>query len=407
MPASDPDDDVRQEIPKRKLANSSPKKGKRARIPILPSVRALCDASVRITKALLALGAENNLADVLDSKGRSITSGTYRTNWLYLSKKDHSALTCGVSNTAKAAGSAILEDSAGSTCSNWYDTFSAGTPQTFFYNTSKTELRTKKNYMARNAACAVLSLSGSCDEHAFVLATLLQAILPAQTEITVCGMELKGIPFPHTFVVVGKLKEGLRKIPLADLDTRGLLAVDAWPTQGGAVKLEDFFVCVGSIDKATLIVDQRFKADGEDHLIKRVVKQKILLDIIEEKDPLIATIPASSLPSLTFTELTDQIHYVEKIKRVPSLSSNPSDYGDDMFNCFTVSATYAEPLDAQVAYDYILENYPSIYFNRCLQYVSERLRAIISHDTNDEEIDFKQRTNAGPYLDLDEHGVLS
>lgn len=352
-----------------------------------PNLAALCDASVRIAKTLLGLGAENNWDDVVESKGRSMEAGKYRAGWLYLSRKDHN-IQDGVVETPK---------------SGWFKTFKKqGIPQTFFYNMPRSESRTNKNYVARNAACAVLSLTGSCDQHAFVEATILRAILPIGTPISICGMRLAGRNFPHTFVIVGDLKSNRHEIPLTELDTTKLLAVDAWPTQGGAVVLKDFFVCEGLINRATLIVDQRYEADGKDHLVKRIAKQKILLDILdsqfseESEEPMINAEPGGSLTFYTHHDLSEQMTYTKRIMRDRYLTKSPSDYGEDMFGAPTISKNYSRPTGSEDAYNYIFENYPHKQFKRCIEYVEEKIQEIISFDRKSDE-DFKARLNSGPY----------
>jgi len=351
----------------------TPQPKKKARTTPL-SLFDLCDATARITKMLLALGAENNWDDVQESRGRSKEAGRYRENWLYLSRTDHGD----------------FADCPKERKTNWLNAFRSGIQQTFFYYPSKTEFRTHKNYIERNAAAAVLSLTGSCDQHAFVLATLLRAILPKGTQINICGLRMGEKNFPHTFVVIGSLRQNSR-VPLTDLPLDSLLAVDAWPTVGGAVLLKDFFVCDGAVRHGVLVVDKSYIADGKDHLIKRVSKQKILLDIIKAGDPDVVVEPSRYLTGATINSLEDEANYTQLIKRDKYLSEFPSDY-EGMFCAPTISEKYVQSAKNIEAHAYICKNYPHEQFIRCLEYVEEQVGKIIAEDKNADG-DFSHRLN--------------
>lgn len=335
----------------------------------------LCDATVRITKKLLALGADNNWDDVQHCQGRSLEAGKYRDHWLYLSRTDH--------GTSKEF---VKKEKA-----DWFRTFLDGTPQTFFYHTPKTESILHRSYVERNAAAAVLSLTGSCDQHAYVLATLLRAILPIGTSINICGLKMGDKPFPHTFVVIGSLREN-SKVPLTALPTGSLLVLDAWTTVGGVVLLKDFFVCAGALQEGVLIVDKSYIADGQDHLIKRVSKQKILLDIIKNEDPDINVENGSNVSFCIHHDLLEQANYTQMIKRDRYLTQSPSDYLG-MFCAPTISEKYTQSTKNLEAFSYICENYPHKQFKRCLEYVEEQVRKIISADENPKG-DFTERLNS-------------
>ncbi|ARG98572.1 hypothetical protein [Legionella micdadei] len=358
------EDTVRAEL-KRAHANergSSPERAKKRRALDSFNIVELCDAAAQITKMLLGLGAENNWSDVKESQGLSMMAGMYRGNWLYLSQVDR----------GEDEEPPKIKNKA-----NWFKTFKSGTPQTFFFYTPKTESRKHRSYVERNAAAAVLSLTGSCDQHAFVLATLLRAILPVGTVINICGLNVAGETIPHTFVVVGSI--GRKNIRLRDLPLHKLLAVDAWTIIGGAVELKDYFLCEGIIRDGFLVVDQSYLADGQDHLIKRVSKQKILLDIIKEGHSGIRVKSSSYLSSFIHHDLIEQINYTKVIKRDKFLSDLPDDY-DGMFHGETVSATYQPPIRSNQALEYICRTYPHKKFNRCLEYVNEQVESIINEE---------------------------
>ncbi|AHE68398.1 hypothetical protein [Legionella oakridgensis] len=344
-----------------------------------PSIIALCDAAAYLTKTLLALGAENNLDDVVASRGRSWEAGKYRTSWLYLSRTDHGLREESLKK-ANAEG--------------WQTLFKAGIKQTFFYHIPSYEPKNaRRNYVARNAACAVLSLTGNCDQHAHVMATLLCAILPVGTPINICGMRMGGRDFPHTFVVVGNLGGG-HLISLTKPGIKDLLVVDAWPTQGGAVRLEDFFVCEGALPAAQLIVDMRLMADGKDHLIKRVAKQKILYDVLAAEDECVEAGPSQSLLGhFLHHELVEQITYTQQIHRHRYLSTSLDEYDASMFAAPTVSSRYAPPTDSAAAYNYILECYPDPRLKRCVEYVQEKTHTMVKQDEHLDG-DFTGRANA-------------
>ncbi|WP_133128845.1 hypothetical protein [Legionella nagasakiensis] len=372
---------------KRFLEEDAPER-KRPREDVLssgenPGLIALCDAAAHLTKALLALGAENNLDDVLTSRGRSWEAGKYRTNWLYLSRTDHGV---------REETSAKRDDE------GWQKLFEVGLRQTFFYHIPAYEPKNAhKNYVARNAACAVLSLTGNCDQHAFVLATLLRAILPIGTPINICGMRMRGRDFPHTFVVIGDLGSE-RIISLMGPGAKKLLVVDAWPAQGGAVCLEDFFVCEGALHAAQLVVDLRFIADGQDHLVKRVAKQKILHDILKAEDADVEVQPSVSLRGMFLHhELAEQINYTQQICRHRYLPASLEEYGIGMFAAPAISSRYSTPEGSAAAYDYILNHYPDERFKRCIEYVREKTVEMIEYDKSLDE-DFSERLNIIPRI---------
>lgn len=312
---------------------------------------------------MLALGAENNWADVKNSHGRSVNAGLYRDNWLYLSRTDHGQY----KETPKPKSK-----------SNWFTSLISGTPQTFFYSLPKTEPSTHTNYVARNAAAAVLSLTGACDQHAFVLASLLRAILPRGTVINICGLQKNGKNIPHTFVVVGDLNEQ-KSTPLAKLAAQPLLAVDAWPIQGGAVALRDYFLCRELALNAELIVDHSFIADGVDHLVKRVKKQKLLFDMITAELPEVQVTPSASLSSFIHHELDEQLNYPKNITRDRYLTESSLDY-EHIFEVASIAEKYNQPIRSKEIFEYICEHYPHKQFKRCLEYVDEQFKAIINQD---------------------------
>lgn len=226
-----------------------------------PSITEICAAAVRITKSLLGYGAENNWIDVQRSKGRSWLAGDYRRNWLYVSSKNRMAPTQNVEEEKEE--------------------------NTFYYYQPALEPTDKKlNSIVRKAVCAILAHSGSCDEHAYVLATLLRHLLPIGTPINICAFKnnQSASDFPHTFVVIGNAQnengrlteEELEKYMANDL----LIVADAWPIQGGAILLKDFFLRKNTYSSAvynsplSLRVDHTFYADGEDHLTHRIEKQR-------------------------------------------------------------------------------------------------------------------------------------
>lgn len=336
-------------------------------IPIKLSLLDLCDATAQIVKKLLALGAENNWDDARKSQGRSMMAGHYRNNWLYLSHTDRGMHQDSLKSEKKT---------------NWFETFQSSTPQTFFYYTPKTESRGHKGFVARNAAASVLSLTGSCDQHAFVLATLLRAILPPGTIINICGLQLKQNAIPHTFVIVGDTRKKGKDIYLSELLLQqNLLAIDAWTTIGGAVPLNDHFIVSDAPKDTVVAVDQSFVADGKDYLVKRVRKQKILLDIIKENDPDIQIEKSALLSNFMHHDLQEQINYPEIIKRDKYLSSSPENY-NEMANVSSISEYYKPSPRLLEAFNYILENYPHKDFKRCLEYSQERLCEIIAADKN-------------------------
>ncbi|MGQ3889964.1 hypothetical protein ACQUW5_13155 [Legionella sp. CNM-1927-20] len=343
----------------------------------------LCDATAKITKMLLALGSENNWIDIKENKGRSIDAGKYRSNWLYLSRTDHDIYN---------------EDSKKAQKSDWFEMYKIGHSQRFFYHIPTTEYKIHRSHIERNAAVAVLSLSGCCDQHAYVLATLLRAILPRGTQINICGLkELSGKNIPHTFVVVGSLS-AKNNILLSTLPTNILLTVDAYPIIGGAVVLRDFFLCSGALDKLTLVVDKVYFSDGKDHLIKRISKQKVLLDIIKEQtqekkgDPIISIERSSMTPFFTHHTLEEQTNYTNMIKRNKYLSEDSSDY-ENIFSIPIISESYKTPIRCKEAYEYICRNYPHEKFNWCLEYVQEKLKQLVDND-RDPNGDFTQRLNS-------------
>ncbi|STY30356.1 Uncharacterised protein [Legionella wadsworthii] len=335
----------------------------------------LCDATARITKILLALGAENNWEDIQQSQGRSMLAGMYRSNWLYLSRHDRGEYTDPPKLEKKSDSS---------------EAFLSEIPQTLFYYTPKTESKTHKNYVARNAAAAVLSLTGACDQHAFVLATLLRAILPKGTAIHICGLDVAQESIPHTFVVVGNLPNK-KYIHLNDLLLHRLLAVDAWTTIGGAVALNNYFLSSGNTQEEILIVDKTFIADGKDHLIKRIRKQKILYDIINEDEMDITVQKSSYLSSFIHHELGEQVNYTKQIKRDKYLANSPYDY-ESVYDASTISIKYKQPERSKEVFEYICKNYPHAEFMRCLEYVSEQVNSIVNEDRN-HDADFTHRLN--------------
>ncbi|WP_419419922.1 hypothetical protein ACNVED_01040 [Legionella sp. D16C41] len=346
------------------------------KIPNIPfNLVELCDATARITKMLLGLGAENNWEDIQRNKGRSMAAGLYRSNWLYLSRTDHG-------RTEKPPKCEQKQ--------NWEAAIQEG-QQTFFYYPPKLESKNNKSIIERNAAAAVLSLTGSCDQHAYVLATLLRAILPLGTPIHLCGLKMFGKNIHHTFVVVGFLNSK-KYLPLNTLPIHSLLVADAWPTIGGAVPLADFFICEGQINDGVLLIDKSYLADGKDYLIKRIRKQKILLDMAKSEFSNLSTKPSDYLSTVTYNTLQEQADYPKLIKRNKYLAKF-SDY-DELFLVPTISEKYKMPVRSQQAYDYICENYPHKDFKRCLEYVQEQVKKVIEND-KDIEGDFTMRLNAG------------
>lgn len=335
----------------------------------------LCDATARVTKILLALGAENNWGDIQRSQGRSMLAGMYRSNWLYLSRHDR----------GEYKDPPKLEKKADSS-----ETFLSEIPQALFYYTPKTESETHKNYVARNAAAAVLSLTGACDQHAFVLATLLRAILPKGTPIHICGLDAANESIPHTFVVVGNLPNK-KYIHLNEILLHKLLAVDAWTTIGGAVTLNNYFLCSGQTNEEVLIVDKTFIADGKDHLIKRIRKQKILFDMINEDQMDITVLKSRYLSSFIHHELEEQVNYTKKIKRDKYLANSPCDY-ENVYNAPTISINYRQPVRSKEVFEYICKTYPHAEFMRCLEYVAEQTHSMVNEDRNP-DADFTHRLN--------------
>ena len=349
---------------KETLAEPSAKKRKQETF----SISELADGVAQITKKLLGLGAENNWTDITNSDGRSLNAAKYRANWLYLSSSDRGQDSELSNRTNK---------------DNWFDTFKSGVSQTFFYYTCKTESRTHRGYIARNAAAAVLSLTGSCDQHAYVTATLLRSILPKGTLINICGLKQGDISIPHTFVVIGNVGSH-KTINLTKPLLQNLLAVDAWPTQGGAVKLEDYFLCSEPKAEMVLVIDQSIIADGVDHLVKRIKKQNLLFDIVSEKHPNIQIKKSDYLSRFIHHDLEEQINYTNLIKRDPYLSSSSLDY-EDIFEVDLISDKYIKPVRSKEIFEYICQIYPHEEFQRCLEYSNEQLTAIISADTAPEK----------------------
>jgi hypothetical protein len=232
----------------------------------------ICAAAVRITKGLLGYGAENNWTDVLNSEGRSYSAGSYRRNWLYISAKDR------LNQDGNSLDSDECKEADKSQNKNY-----------FFYSPKFETPDAKSNFLARKAASAVMAHTGACDEHAYVLAMLLRHLLPIGTPINICAFknDITDDDVLHTFVVVGHVQSEKAELSRAELKKYQAndmqLAVDAWPILGGVVKMRDFWLRQNSYsDKSerailSLRIDHKLVADGKDHLIKRVLKQRVLL----------------------------------------------------------------------------------------------------------------------------------
>ncbi|WP_367607427.1 hypothetical protein [Legionella sp. W05-934-2] len=340
-----------------------------------PSLISLCDAVARCAKALLALGAENNWSDIVLSKGKSQIAGKYRDNWLYLSRTDRSI------NDPKPPRTQPKSD--------WFSLFNQDQKQKFFYHQPKYESVHNINFVPRNAASAMMSLTGACDQHAFVVACLLRAILPINTPIRICGLKIKNHAIPHTFVVVGDLPSS-KSIHLKNIDPGSLIVVDAWVIQGGAVRLSDYIFTKNWLAHCKLEVDFSFQADGNDHLIKRVVKQKLLHDILSqeindhEDDPLIEATPGTQVAKYTQHTLEEQLHYLELMKHAAHcFSSDPTQYYGEVFDMSTISSHYSPPHDACDAWAYLVENYPHPLFKRALDVAQERVSATLENEENE------------------------
>jgi hypothetical protein len=302
------------------------------------NILAICAAAVRITKGLLGYGAENNLTDVCNSDGRAYSAGFYRKNWLYISAKDR----------LNPDNDSMIDDE----CKETNKTLAnkSQNKNYFFYSPNFETADAKSNFLARKAAAAVLAHTGACDQHAYVLTMLLRHLLPIGTSINICAFKnnRSDEDFLHTFVVVGHVTTeepdltSRERIKYQTNDKQ--FAVDAWPVLGGVVKLHDFWVRQQSHnDKSersllSLHIDHKFLADGKDHLIKRVLKQRALLAAAGIEKPNI-TINQSGYGFYS-NDLTIQKNIVQHVKPVNFMNEKIT----GMWNAPSVTCSdYQEP----------------------------------------------------------------
>jgi len=92
-------------------------------------------------------------------------------------------------------------------------------------------------------------------------------------------------------------------------------------------------------------------------------------------------------------DLKDQATYAKQIKRDRYLSESPSDY-NGMFGAQTISDKYIASTKAAEAFFYISQNYPHSQFQRCLEYVNEKMKQLVAEDLNPAG-DITQRLNSG------------
>jgi hypothetical protein len=314
----------------------------------------ICAAAVRITKGLLGYGAENNWTDVQNSEGRSYSAGYYRRNWLYISAKDRLN-----QNDNAMSGDGLEETTKAPADESEKKSY-------FFYSPKFETTDAKGNFLARKAASAVMAHTGACDEHAYVLAMLLRHLLPIGTPINICGFknDRTDDDVLHTFVIVGHVQSENPELTHSELKKyQGndmQLVVDAWPILGGVVKLRDFWLRLNSYsDKnkradINLRIDHTFLADGKDHLIKRVLKQRALLAASQDEKS-----------SLTFNQ-SGSGFYAGDLKTQKNITEHikPVIFDDDeiigMWHAPYVADPYQEPEGAIATLHLILKQHSAL-----------------------------------------------
>jgi len=312
-------------------------------------------ATVRFTKSLLAYGAENNWMDVKQSEGRSWNAAIYRQHWLYMSKKQRNK---------SSSTQHFLEDKSAH----------------FFYSQPIQEQRdSKNNYIARKAACAVLTRSGACDEHAYVATMLLRKILPLNTQINLCAFinNKTGEDYPHTFIVIGPaVNEGdvFDKKTLENYKKNNtLFVVDSWVIHGGIVRLKDYWlreeldVTLMSPLHLSLKVNTTFYADQKDHLIKRVNKQTALIKEVIKKTEKLKFF--SNCETICHHELVDQKDITKIVKPLHEIEQYRTD--EDMWHNLSIADSYQEPIGTRDMMLEILSKYLDL--KKLLEDIDEEL----------------------------------
>jgi uncharacterized protein YkuJ len=339
---------------------SSPRTDKSQTSP--DDIEAICAAAVMFTKSLLGYGAENNWQDIQHSEGRSLNASHYRQNWLYLSSKDRLSRKDNVD----------MDDLTSSTSPSSHAKTEEKASVTYFFHNPSFELAdAKKNYIARKATCAVLAHTRNCDEHAYVLSLLLRELLPAGTPINICAMRDKetNLDFPHTFVVVGHIHNEMI-IPITTYNmNNNLLTADAWPTQGGVVKLKDFWLRDPANSKYKLHVDCTFIADNKDHLVKRVNKQIALLNAAANKQKGYEFEKSGdAYPLYNFHEL---VNMTKNIKTVPLAED---EYNDGYYDVQEISQSYTAPAKTNAMVFAICKQFP--HLKKLLEWSDDQLENV-------------------------------
>lgn len=304
------------------------------------NIAIICEAATCITKTLLGYGADNNWPDLVQNEGRSWVAGDYARNWLYISAKDRLAL----------SGTHEEKTPKGQTNRFFYHSPFAEEPYPI------SARHKKANQSARIATGAVLAHSGSCDEHAHTLGTLLRELLPVGTPINICHFKshtAEIMDFDHTFVVIGNVQDELRDDDSVNIENQkhndNLLVVDAWPTQGGAIALKDFLFRKEVQNDQYLHVQTTILADGKDHLMKRVLKQKKLLHASD------VTFTQSGPDAPEHHALADQKNITQQIK---PYSLDEIRKSDGTYTSRTIADNYQMHPETKAKIQEILQTHP-------------------------------------------------
>jgi len=133
------------------------KKSRKTGVVLSKDEYLIAAACVKLTKNLLAFGASNVLQDIRHNNGISIYADEHRKNFAYISRKERS------------------EDIA--------------LPSKQYYMHPVNHEKLSGNAIYRKSTAAVMTHTGACDQHAYVLASLLVQFMPEGTPINLCSLD--------------------------------------------------------------------------------------------------------------------------------------------------------------------------------------------------------------------------